>query len=229
MDLRPPADTDDLREIWLWQLDLFESLKKPVFPGGINIGDATNYTDIENDGTIEINGTATVFNDIQFSLSTAKVPAANFPSWDSFTGNLSKFTFAVNDFVDLEAKETIHGYKEGTNLHVHVHIYTNGIDGTARTVKYQVEYTITNPDAVASAATISIQATIPASTADLTHTVIDLGDITGTSILHGADISLQFKRIAKDSGVDPTNNPFVSMVGIHVEDDMVGSRQELVK
>ncbi len=198
--------------------------------GSYSIGDGDgNESFFEEDGTLKFNGSATVFKDIQFSLSTARVPAVNAPSWDVFAGNLKKFTFAINDFTDLEAKEIPHSYKTGSDYEWHFHIFTNGLDGTDRTVKYQLEYAITDTDAVVSVLTESQQFTILANTTDLTHLKLSIPAIDGTGIMLEDDITVQFKRIATDSGTDPTSDPFVSMIGIHYEVDTVGSRQENVK
>ena len=198
--------------------------------GSYKIGrDNDNCAEFEEDGTYKFNGDATVFNDIQFSLSTARVPAANAPSWDTFSGNLKKFTFAINDFIDLEAKEIPHSYKSGSDYEWHIHIFTNGLDGTDRTIKYQIEYAITDTDAVISVLTVSQQFTIPANTTDLTHLKLSIPGNDGTGIVMEDDITVQFKRIATDTGVNPTSDPFVSMVGIHYEVDTVGSRTENVK
>ncbi len=199
--------------------------------GVVNIGDAgtTNYASFEVNGHLVLFGTATVFNDIQFSLSTAKVPAANFPSWDVFSGNLKKFTFAINDFVYLEAKELSHSYKTGSNYEWHIHIFTNVVDGTDRTVKYEIEYSITDVNAVVSVLTESQQFTIPASTADLTHLKFSISGLDGTGLEMEDDITVLFKRIATDTGTDPSIDPFVSMVGLHYEVDTIGSRTEEAK
>ena len=64
------------------------------------IGDIgnTNQTFIEADGTIRFDGDATVFEDIVISLSAAKVPASNAPTWSGFIGNLNAYTYGLNDF-----------------------------------------------------------------------------------------------------------------------------------
>lgn len=161
--------------------------------------------------------------DIAFPISTARIPAANAPTWATFTTNTGKYTFATNDYVDLESNELVHGYDEGQDVDWHLHIFTNGLDGTDRTVKYEISYCVTNPDGAASEVTVSLQYTIAASTADKTHLIIAIADVTGTSFEYGADITARLKRVATDSGTDPTSDPFVSMVGLHVPQDKIGS------
>ncbi len=204
---------------------------KLLADGTVMLGDVdgTDFTKIEADGTVVFNGKAKVWNDIQFSLSTAKVPAVNAPSWDNFGANTNKFTFSVNDLVDLEANEVFHSYWEGSDIHSHVHFYSNGVDGTDRTVKFQLDIGITNPGAAYSEITVSHQFTIPANTPDKTHFAADIAILDGTAIEQAADITVRFTRIVEDSGTAPTSDPFVSMIGLHIEEDTVGSREEEIK
>ncbi len=190
---------------------------------------ATNYTAITASGHLTLNGDATVWQDIQFSVSTAKVPASNAPTWAIFGANTKKFTFAENDYIDLEANETSHAYKEGSDCVWHLHLFTNGSDGTERTVKYQIDFGITNPDGVYSESSQSLQVAIPASTADMTHIEYDLYTVTGTNIDHGADITVRFTRIGTDTGTDPSGDPFISMLGLHIECNTIGSSGILTK
>lgn len=194
----------------------------------IGDGGTTDYSEFEADGTLKFKEAATVWQDVQFSLSTAKVPAANFPAWAAFGANTNKFTFGEGDYVDLEANEISHSYKEGSDMTWHVHIYNNGLDVTSRTVNYQLDFGITNVNGVYSESSQALEVTIPANTPDKTHLIYDLYVVTGTNIDHGSDITVRFSRIA-NVGTDPSGDPFVSMVGLHIENDTVGSRQILVK
>lgn len=195
------------------------------------IGDISsgNYLAVEDDGTIRFTGNATVYNDIQFSMSTAKVPAANAPSWNTFTANTKKYTFAVDDYVDLEGKELEHSYDEGEDIQVHIHFFNNVLEAGDTDVKYEVTYCITPKDGTASETTISAQFEIPADTPDKTHFIETIGTITGTGFTIGDDITLRFRRIADVGGTDPANDPFVSMIGIHIPEDTQGSRQVAMK
>ena len=75
-----------------------------------------------------------------------------------------------------------------------------------------------------SVLTESQQFTIPANTTDLTHLNFSIPGLDGTGLVMEDDITVQFKRIATDTGSDPSGDPFVSMVGLHYEMDTVGSR-----
>lgn len=200
------------------------------------IGDAgvTNYLKIEADGTLEFNGNATIFNDLVVPLSSARVPAANAPSWSGFIGNLKAYTYGVNDFQEIST-ELAHSYKEASTIEFHVHGAVNGSDVDERTIKFEIEYTIADipaegglGDVYPSTTTINGELTIPASTTDLTAFSVDLGDDTTGNFIQGAIIKGRIRRITS-SGSEPSSDPFLTEVGIHIESNTVGTRTATTK
>jgi hypothetical protein len=179
-------------------------------------------------------GTATVFNDIVISLSAAKVPAANAPTWSSFIGNLKAYTYSPNDFQEFSS-EIAHSYKQGSTIEFHVHGATNGLEGVDKTIKFEIEYELVDNqtsgsfgDVYTGTTTINGEITIPASTADKTSWVVNVGtDATG-SFLQSATLKGRVRRITS-TGTEPASDPFVIQVGIHIEEDTVGSRTVLTK
>jgi len=170
-----------------------------------------------------------VYKDIQFPTGSAKVPASNAPTWTTFSTNTNKYTWAVNDYADLQANEVIHEFKEGSDVQWHIHIFTNGSDGTDRYVKYIIYFDIVNNDGTFSERSVTSEITIPASTADRTHIIQNIGvAATGLGIDIGADVTCRLKRETA-SGSAPTSDPFVSMVGLHVACDTLGSRTMTTK
>ena len=180
------------------------------------------------DKTIELQNV--VWDDVNVSLVTAKVPAANFPTWAAFTTNLYSYTFALNDYADLSTAEILHCYKEGTDLGIHLHLVTNGLnDATERKAKYTVYYSWGDMDEVMSGeGSLTQEVTIAANLADRTHLFLDMLDITGATYKIGSMLKLRVKRIA-GTGTEPAADPFVEQVGIHYQINTIGSRQELIK
>ena len=165
-------------------------------------------------------------------MTSGKLVGANQPDYTTaVAGNIYEYNFAINDYIDLGAGEIRHSYKEGSDFKVHCHIITNGLDGTNRYVRYSVEYIIADTDEVVATATLSsLDLLIPLNTTDRTHLYFDIGTITGTNYKIEASIKIQFKRIALiGGGAAPAADPFVTMVGIHIEEDTVGSNTELTK
>ncbi len=197
--------------------------------GSTFIGDYknNNYTEVTTGGTISLHGEATVWNDIFIGISGAKVPVANAPTWTSFIGNLFEYTFAVNDYLNLSASEILHEYNEGSDLETHIHLVTNGLDLTDRTVKYEIEYAISNDGGVFTGTTIiSSEFIIPANTPDLTNFNIDIGSISGIGIKFGAMLKTRLKKITS-SGTEPSNDSFILMLGVHYEINKLGSNNEI--
>ena len=172
-----------------------------------------------------------VWNDINMSLVTAKVPAANFPTWTAFLANLNSYTFAVGDYADIATAEILHDYKEGTDLGLHIHIVTNGLEVGATKAQYTIYYSWGDMnEAMSAQASLTAELTIPANTPDKTHLFLDMGDIAGATYKIGSLLKMRVTRIAKSAGgANPAADPFVEQVGIHYQIDTIGSRQELVK
>ena len=194
----------------------------------IKMGNGSNYTAIEPDGTLILRGSATVCDDVNFAIAAAKLPAVNYPTWATFTTNTNAYTFALNDYADMGTIEVPHSYKEGTDLEIHLHIATNGLNNaTERKVKYTVYYTYCVPDngsyQFSAEATLQAELTIPANQADKSAYYISLGTISGTNIKIGTQFKARLKRVA-GTGTEPINDPFVGQLGIHYEKDTEGSR-----
>ena len=197
------------------------------------IGDAdgANYSKFEADGTLEFQGAAIVWNDLQFQISDAKVtPASLLPSWEEFTTNTSEYAFSVNDEVDTSANEIPHWWKEGTAGHAHIHITTKAVPAQEEKAQFTVTFAYADTDEVWVEAPLTAELTIPISTTALTNFYLDLGDITLTNYLFEAQIRCRVKRIAKSAGgTEYVGDIFITQVGIHFESDTVGSRTERTK
>ena len=205
-----------------------------IYVNGVSrIGDGgtTNYTEFEADGSLTMVGTATVFQDVNTGFAGAKVPAANAPTWTTFIGNINAYTFAVDNYIDVEALEVPHGWKEGSDIEIHIHWATNGNnDATVRGVKWEVEYTWANmlsaggTTAFGSIAAVSTETSIAANEPTLTHKYTSVLTFTPTGGKVGMYIKLRLKRIASVTNTAPANNPFGLAVGIHCELNRIGSR-----
>lgn len=193
-------------------------------------GGAANYSEFEADGTYKMSGTATVWDDLVLPLDAAKVPASNAPDWESFVGNLNKYAYQVNDFQEFTT-ELLHGYKTGSTFEFHIHGALNATLATGdETVKFEIEYSIADMDAVDSlgdvfpaTTTINQEITIPDGTVDLTNIYISIGTDSTAGFAIGATIVGRIRRIAS-SGTELVGDMFVTQVGIHYEIDTIGSR-----
>jgi hypothetical protein len=201
-----------------------------VSAAGATFGMSPNFTNFESDGTMVMNGNSTVWDDIQFIATSGKVPASHYPAWTTWNGDFAAYTFAVDDYIDLGAKEVMHGYKEGTDLYPHLHWVVNGTDVNARAVKWELVYS-TSPSSESSPytyvfpapQTLSAEVTLQAGVTDRTSIYQEMGTISGSGLKTGSLIRLRIRRVTA-AGTAPTNNPFGFEVGVHAELDTIGSR-----
>ncbi len=195
------------------------------------VGNYGNYTELEADGTLHMIGDATVFNDLQFAISNAKVPASNAPSWETFTTNTNEYGFAVDDYIDTQANETPHSWKLGTAGHVHVHATTKAANATGsdRFAKFTVVVAYNDTGETWQESSFTAELTIPNGTSALEQFYLDMGDLTLTSYVEEAEIKCRVTRIAATGGTEYSGNIFITQIGIHLEEDTVGSRTEVSK
>jgi hypothetical protein len=187
-----------------------------------------DYSEFEVDGTLKFNGAATVFNDLYLDISP-KTTGASKPTLTAFSGNINKLTFALNDITEVNTTEITHDWKEGSPIELHMHWASNGVDGTNRYVKWEIDYTWANilsaggQTAFPTYTRVSAETIIPANTPDKTHFYTSLGSFTPTGGKIGSALLMSLKRIAA-SGSAPSSNPWGLMVGVHYEIDTIGSR-----
>jgi len=204
--------------------------------GNTKIGDGgtTNYTKIEADGTIEFNGTATVWDDIRIVPGSFDRPGQSDPAYVAYDVNGSGTSiylteWAKNDLASFTV-QLPHSYHQGEDLDVHLH-WTPGPNGAGEngaTVGWKIVYSWVN-----------IDGTFPnPTTADLSdacdgtdhkHQMTPTVAITGS----GKTISsmLICNIIRTDTGADDTwagsgagNLPMLLEVDFHFPINTVGSR-----
>ena len=195
-------------------------------------GTSTDYTGFEADGTLKMNGNATVWNDWNLSRDFTPTAGAGVPARNTLVGNIVKDQFAVNDALQYMSTELLHDWKEGSDMEIHIHWATGGLnDATVRGVKWEVEYTVCNPLESGVAPTVfpatvtqSLEFSIPAAQPNRTHRVSTIYTIPGSTLKIGAQLLMRLKRIASVTNTAPAANPFVISFGVHYEADTLGSR-----
>lgn len=195
------------------------------------IGGATDYLEVESDGTIEFHGAATYWRDIDFPIVSRNTGTGR-PT-DATLGTsaggtlLTAPTWAIGDFNQCETQELVHEYKEGSTLYWHIHLITNGLEVGNHYVRFRVTYSWQNIDGVLSTPIDldSPDLLIPGGTADRTMLLFSIGNFTPAARI-GGHVKARLSRIAlAGAGTAPAANPFVEMLQLHVECDTLGSRQ----
>lgn len=209
----------------------------PISAPTSEFGGVANYTEFEADGTLKMNGNATVWNDWNLSRDFTPTTGAGVPARNTLVGNIVKDQFAVNDALQYMSTELLHDWKEGSDLQVHVHWATGGLnDATVRGVKWEVEYTVCNPLESGVAPTVfpatvtqSAEFSVPAAEPNRTHRITTIYTIPGSTLKIGAQLLMRLKRIASVANVAPAADPFVISFGVHFEADTLGSRTVIGK
>ena len=201
--------------------------------GTTTMGDIAgeNTSQIESDGTLRFNGTATVYNDLQFSVGAGKVPAAHTPNYETFTTNTKEYSFAVNDYIDLASNEVPHSWKLATSGDLHLHVTTKGANSTGGDVfaKFTIYISYAQPTGVWVETPFTAELTIPNGTSALQFFYLDIGDIDLTGFGLSTQIKPRVVRIAATGGTEYSGNIFINQFGIHMQEDTVGSRTESTK
>lgn len=189
-------------------------------------GGVTNYTKIEPDGTIEFNGAATVFKDINLGSALLTKPAASAPDTDEFKdegGNdtgIETYAFAPGEKVSGNF-ELQHDYKEGSDITFHVHF--QGITAPTGTdkVKWQLIYTVAKSDATLDAVTTIVKEIDFDTQYEFLRA--DFAVIIGTNFSIEDQFLFQLSRITA-SADEYAGDALIATVGIHYEIDTIGSR-----
>ena len=168
-----------------------------------------------------------VYNDLQFPVATGKVtPASGEPSWETFTANTKEFAFDINDYIDLQANELLHNWKEGTDGHLHIHytLKTAQSTGADRFVKFSIWVAYSDKDEVwVEQAVLSFEDTVPTGSLALQAFYLDMGNATLTNYLRGGQVKVRVKRIAATGGTEYADDVYVTQVGMHLEMNKIGS------
>ncbi len=199
--------------------------------GGGYFGGVTHYSKFETDGTLQFNGEATVFRDINIGAATLSGPPGLQPGIANFIDNLGADTgiatsgLAVGEGFSGEL-EMQHDYKEGSNITFHVHF--EGIAAPTGTdkVQFQLTYTVGHTDTTLAPVTI-ITVEVDFDT-QYEFKIVSFAPISGSGIHIEDQFLFTFQRIAA-SADEYGGEALIATVGIHYEVDTVGSRQILVK
>lgn len=168
-----------------------------------------------------------VWDDIQFPISGGKVPAANFPDYAAFTTNTMAYKFDVDDYIDLQANEMVHWWKEGTDVYFHVHTTLDGANasGGSYYAKFTLYIAYADDDTVYTETSKDIEIEIPDGTADMTNLFGQATALSFSGLTIGTQVEVRVKRIAATSGTEYPNHIFITQVGLHAEKNTLGSRQ----
>jgi hypothetical protein len=199
-----------------------------VYAATATMGTATSYTQISAEG-LKYFGDATTWDDLQFPVATGKVPAANFPDYEALTTNTQAFAFEVGEYIDLQANEPSHGWKEGTSAEFHLHIATKSAIAGESAARFEIIIAHATPTGVFIETSLSANYSFSDPLAKQ-HFYVDIGSLPLTGYLIGTQLLCRVKRVAETTAFSEYGDEiFITQVGAHLEYDSTGSRTESAK
>ena len=198
----------------------------------LSANDAVNFSRFETDGTLEFNGTATVWKDINMGAAQLSRPSSSQPDLETFVDEngddtlIQTYGFAVGEKVH-GSFELQHDYKEGSDFTFHVH--WQGITAPSGTdnVQWKLTYTFLVDGATLDAVTTVDSADTPIDTQYKGHRT-DVVVISGTNRVIGDQMVFTLERVAS-TGDAYAGDAVIATAGIHYEIDTVGSRLIVTK
>lgn len=192
-------------------------------------GEYPNYTEFEADGTLKLNGTATVFKDISLSGLAFSPAGAAAPDLINFV-NANLQIYAFDGGVTTErlyiTTEMNHDYKEGSDLEVHVH-WTPTNTGTGD-VYWQLYYSWQSANGTFGTPQL-IASTSAARGTAWQNTYGTFGTISGAGQTINSQLVLQLFRIPTATEDTYTGDAALIALGLHYEIDALGSRERTSK
>ena len=211
---------------------------------GVRIGDSSagapsNFSKFETDGTLEFNGSATVWKDINVGAAQLSRPSSSQPDEDNFlteagadTG-ITTLAYAVGEKAS-GSFEMQHDYKEGSDFTFHVH--WQGITAPSGTdnVQWRITYVLMRGGTTLDTVTVidSADTAIDTQYECYRSDVVVIDGATkgnnGSNVLMGDQLLFTIERVAS-TGDAYAGDALVATMGIHYEVDTVGSRQIVTK
>jgi hypothetical protein len=190
-------------------------------------GDDTNYTYFESDGTMVLNGDATVYDDFVVKLGNLKAPASDPPATAAYKGSeLYSFSKSATNVLYFEA-QVPHTYKEGSNLEFHIHVAypTNGAGNS----RWTFTYSWANRNEAFPAQT-SVSVTLPAPAALDRHVLHEIvASIDGAGKTISSELLCSISRIGGDGADTYDSAIYAISADFHYEKDSLGSRTATAK
>lgn len=192
------------------------------------IGDSSNNVVIDNTG-IHLNGTAIVYDEVQFPFITAKLLGTSDPALskicDNGSGSTGIYAYSFSNTKLNEiwvSQEMPHWYKEGSSPTMHLHLYPSTNLGGV--VLIDVEYAFNNIGAVLGNSTVvQVPLTIPTNSAKK-HLYYELLTVNGTSLKISHGIGIRVARRGDLAGDTHEGAIWITRAALHVEKDSLGSK-----
>lgn len=197
------------------------------------IGDVSggDYTEIESDGTVVFHGDATVWEDLQVSISNIRVPASSAPTerlYDGGTGGVSFpfLGFDVSDYIYFDV-QTSHSMKLNAVLDNHIHFSLPNTTDIGDKFQFQLDVMAAGINTEWEEPTgtpFTSEHTIVAND-DTYHRLLEIAEIPSSNDTVSTIYKCKLTRIAASSD-EYASEVYVTFSDCHYEKDTIGSRLE---
>lgn len=209
------------------------------------LGAGANYVQIDSDGSLTLQGSASCFEDIRVE-PTVRGSGVTVPAFEKYFSSGSSngcylYSFADNHTAAQENEifftiQMPHARKSGSNIHLHVH-WIPSIAGSG-SVCWGLEYTMQAPGQVFGNTTFlyASQSAMPVvqdnPLVQSKHYITEFADIVPDTNQNGLSSIIvgRLFRNSSNTGADTyTNKVGMLYIDCHIEVDSMGSREEYTK
>jgi len=196
--------------------------------GRNRFGQPENYTQFEDDGSMLMEGAATVYKDLNVSTAGLVPSGAAAPDLVNFVnGNLLIYAFDGGNTTErlYGSIELNHDYKEGSDIELHVH-WAPTTAGSGN-VRWQMYYQwANNTEAFGTPVLLGVTA---AASGAWVSTYSSFGTVSGSGKTINSQIVFQIFRTPTDGLDTYTGDAAMITVGVHYQTDTLGSRDRATK
>lgn len=184
----------------------------------LNIGDESNYTQIDTHGNISLNGSATYWKNQQFIVGT------DFPDIANINDYFSAPKWTINSFYKFGSQIIDNAWKPESDIHFSCYVITGQPDIEDRYLSFEIRYALIGTNSQLSFSnTIEKEILIPANTPENTLLTINFDPIDMTGYDHNTQIFVKLTRNVVQLGDEPSNDPFCSILNMQIECDRLGN------
>jgi hypothetical protein len=195
-------------------------------------GGQDNYLEIEDDGTLELIGSATVWDDV-YPSSVNVGAGSSIPSFSVYAGSQRSYEFLGTGATTKDLQigyQLYHGYKEQSTIIPHIHLYIPD-NASGGVIKFGTTWRWNNVWDTGAISETTTYGTVTRGAAEgiSNNHILSFGAIVGTGKKISSVFTTRLFRDSADVGDTFAASVWLISADIHIEKDGFGSRQDLVK
>ena len=200
-------------------------------------GDTTNYTLVEADGTLEFNGAAIVWDDMQVSISNLRLPPAQEPADRLYAFGIAGgvefpvLGFDIGEYIFFDV-QTSHSMLLNSVLDNHIHYSLPNTTDIGDSFRFQLDVRaagIIGTWAVPAGSPFSHEKLVAADD-NTKHRLADTAVIPASNTTVSSVYKCKLTRVAVVApATEYGSEVYITFIDSHYQKDTVGSREETSK